>query len=143
MRLRSTLSWLDRRMRTAVSTTRVSPRMPSVSCEFEWFLIVPAHPPLPPFCPVLLLQPLSSTSCLCKGADHRTRADPMVSRHPLTDSCTTKGSGGTKKDYAISISEPFSLGFFFFLSKWCCFFFFLPSSSTSESSPPIVHLSIP
>lgn len=99
MRLRSTLSWPDRRMRTVVSTTRVSLRTPMLfPCSFPQ----PSPPPhgFSPssvLCPVLLLQPLSSTSCLCKDADHRTCADPLVSRHPLTVSCTTKGSGGTKK----------------------------------------------
>lgn len=91
-------------------------------------------PPSSVLCPVLLLQPLSSTSCLCKDADHRTCADPLVSRHPLTVSCTTKGSGGTKKkDYAISISEAFYL---FFCPNGAVFIFFsLPPALLNAEIP--------
>lgn len=88
-------------------------------------------------CPVLLPQPLSSTSCLCKDADHRTCADPLVSRHPLTVSCTTKGSGGTKKrTMRYQFLKP-SI-FFFVQMVLFCFFFSLPPALLNAETPNLL-----
>lgn len=99
-----------------------------------------------------LLSPsvLSSCCSLCqahhvcvKDADHRTCADPMMSRHPLTVCCTTKGSRGTKKrTMRCQFLNPSILCFFFFLSKWGCFVFFSLSPAHLKAAP-IVHLNIP
>lgn len=124
MRLRSTLSWLDRRMRTAVSTMRVSRCIPTVCCAFKWSLLVVT---------VLFFSPsvLSSCCSLCQ-AHHVCVRTPTIT-HVQTPWCRDihslfpvppKEAEEQKRTMRYQFLNP-SIFFFFFV-KWCCFIFFSP-----------------
>lgn len=118
-----------------MSTTRVSPRMPSVSCEFEWFLIVPAHPPLP-------LSVLSSCCSLCQAHHVCVRAPTIA--HVLIPWCRDihslipvppKEAGEQKRTMRYQFLNPSVLVFFFFCPNGAVFFFFSLPPALLKAAP--------
>lgn len=96
-------------------------------------------PVLSVWCPGLHLQPLSSTSCLCKDPATAVVSIVFVQTPWCRDihslfPVPPEEAGGTK-DYEMSFPEPFFCfiqNFFFLLSNWC--FFFSPLSSSCSGT---------